>query len=386
LRLATREVLPADLRPAGRLLLGQSIEREEIGMSMHAFRRVALGGLAAVAALVVPAVAWGSGYGYVWADQPAAASYTPSSFYQTNSKGGTNTITRTSPGRYSVNFPKLASPGNGGTVNVTAYGGSANACEVTGWGGNGADGILVGVLCTDTNGTPVDSYFDATYDVPAARGKLGYVWANSPTAASYTPSAFYQFNSQGFSNTIDRFGTGSYVVHLPGLGSAKSGGTVKVTAYGGSANRCKVTSWGPNGTGVDVGIQCYTAAGVPVDAYYTMTFVQKRNLLGSGKGYGYAWADQPTSASYTPSTFYSKTNPIGPISITRSSVGVYSVNFQSVGTAYLSDVQVTAYGGGSNECRVGGWSPNGGGQTVTVYCNTTTGAPVDTYYTIQFIR
>lgn len=341
--------------------------------------------LAAVAALAVPGTA-SAGVSYVWADQPASASYTPSTYYSYNSKSLTNTITRSSAGRYNVTFPGMANTTNGGTVNVTAYGGAANACEVTGWGGNGTGGISVGVLCTDTNGTAVDSYFDATYTVPPKNGNVGYVWASSPTAASYTPSTYYQYNSKGGVNTIQRFGTGSYVVKLPGLGSASSGGTVKVTAYGGAGNRCKVTSWGSSGTAQQVSVQCYTAAGAPVDSYFTMTYTNNRNLTGSTRGFGYAWADQPASASYTPSTFYSKTKPVGPIAISRSSAGAYTVYFQSVGTAYRSDIQVTAYGSGSNECRVGGWSPSGAGQAVSVYCSTTAGIAADSYYTIQFIR
>lgn len=327
-----------------------------------------------------------AGVAYVWADQPASASYTPSSYYSYNSKSLVNTITRSSAGRYVVTFPGMANSANGGTVNVTAYGGTTNACEVSGWGSNGAGGMSVGVLCTDTNGTPVDSYFDATYSVPPKKGNVGYVWASSPTVASYTPSTYYQYNSKGGVNTIQRYGTGTYVVKLPKLGSATAGGTVKVTAYGGSGNRCKVTNWGPSGTTQYVGVQCYRAAGAPADSYFTMSYTNNRNLTGSTRGFGYAWADQPGSASYTPSTFYSATKPLGPIAINRSSAGAYTVYFKSVGTAYLSDIQVTAYGSGSSECNVGGWSPSGAGQAVSVYCYTTAGVLADSYYTIQFIR
>lgn len=352
-------------------------------------------GLVAVAAIaIVPAQAAKSvatattaatAFGYVWADQPTAASYTPSTFYQSNSTGAKNTVTRSSAGWYTVTFPGLARSESGGTVNVTAYDQGTSACEVTSWGQDGNGGISVGVLCTDTNGSPADSYFDATYSVPPTSGLAGYVWADSPTSASYTPSPYYQFNSKGLTNTIARNGTGSYVVRLPGLGS--SHGTVKVTAYGGSGNRCKVTGWGPSAGAQFVGVACFNAAGALADSYFTMTFANKRNLLGSGKNYGYAWADQPTaSGTYTPDLAYSKTKPSGPITITRTGTGAYTVEFTELGTGYKSDVQVTAYGLGSNECRVGGWSPTGSGQAVSVFCYTTAGVRADTSFTIQFIR
>src|SRR5262245_42166976 len=61
--------------------------------------------------------------------------------------------------------------------------------------------------------------------------QLGYVWANQPSSASYTPSLTYQFNSAGGTNTITRSGVGQYTVHFPGLSTL--GGHVQVTAYGG---------------------------------------------------------------------------------------------------------------------------------------------------------
>jgi hypothetical protein len=323
-------------------------------------------------------------FGYVWADQPTNPSYTPSTFYQKNSQGRTNTITRQGVGQYTVNFPALAGT-NGGTVNVTAYGSGTSYCGVVSWGGS--PDVSVSVRCADTNGSLVDSYFDATYtEKTKLAGKFGYVWADQPTSASYTPSTFYQYNSKGLTNTITRNGTGSYVVKFPGLWRATNGGTVKVTTYGPVSTRCKVTSWGPSGADVFVGVLCVNSFGTPVDSYYTMTYANKINLLGSGSPYGYAWADQPGSASYTPSTFYSASKPVGTIGITRSGTGTYTVAFNGVGTGLKSDVQVTAYGGTTNECRTTGWGPNATGQSIGVSCYDTNGSLVDTYYTIQFIR
>ena len=80
-------------------------------------------------------------------------------------------------------------------MNVTAFGEGTSYCQVGSWGGDGAGGMSVSVVCTDQTGAPVDSLFTATYSVPPASGKLGYVWANQPSTASYTPDGFYQMRN-----------------------------------------------------------------------------------------------------------------------------------------------------------------------------------------------
>src|SRR5262249_23734284 len=123
----------------------------------------ALAGVAALAVLPASASAAGT-FGYVWADQPTAASYTPSAAYQATPARLATPITRTSPGSYVVTFPGLARSKNAGTVNVTAYGDLRTTyCNNAGWGSNGAGGVNVVVLCTDTNGNPADAQFNATY-------------------------------------------------------------------------------------------------------------------------------------------------------------------------------------------------------------------------------
>jgi hypothetical protein len=344
----------------------------------------ALAGAAALAALPASASAAGT-FGYVWADQPTAASYAPAAAYQANSAGLTNTVTRTSTGSYIVTFPGLARSRNAGTVNVTAYGELRTTyCNNAGWGPNAAGGVDVVVLCTDTNGNAADAQFNATYALPAASGKLGYLWADQPTAGFYTPNRHAQFNTTGAANTVNRVGTGNYIVRLPGLGAAA--GTVKVTSFGAIPNRCKVASWGPDGPDQVVRVFCYSATGLAADSLFTMTYANGRNLLGSGRDYGYAWADQPAAASYLPAAQYAKSKPGGPIVITRTGTGRYTVEFNGLGTSVVSDVQVTSYGSGASECRVVRWLGNGVGQAVAVACYEGDGFAADAYFTVQFIR
>jgi hypothetical protein len=94
----------------------------------------------------------------------------------------------------------------------------------------------------------------------------------------------------------------------------------------------------------------------------------------------YAWADQPGSASYTPSTFYSSNPSGGGVSITHLGTGRYSISWAAADAQIFDggDVQVTAYGGGNAQCKVEGW----GSENATVRCFTATGVLVDSFYDV----
>lgn len=94
---------------------------------------------------------------FAWADQPGTAGpYDPYPLYSFNSTGGTNRITRSSPGNYSVVFPNFSrTPGAAETVIVTAYGGGETRCRIGSWSSGS-----VSIVCYDTAGNPVDSAFD----------------------------------------------------------------------------------------------------------------------------------------------------------------------------------------------------------------------------------
>jgi hypothetical protein len=323
-----------------------------------------------------------SRWGYVWANQPTAASYTPSTAYQTNSSGAVNTITRSGTGVYAVRFPNIGA--SAGMVHVTAYGGGSENCKVANWGPSGAVQI-VNVRCFNSAGSPVDTSFTASYVQSAAdAGYLGHVWANQPTTASYTPSAAYQYNAKGLANTITRGAAGSYVVRLPGLGI--TGGDVKVTAYGSTNDLCKVGNWTVSGSDQLVRVLCFTTAGAPVDTYFTMTFARSLGVIGlAGTPSGYVWANQPTTASYTPSATYQYNSSGTAVNntITRSAAGVYQVKMPGLGGSE-GNVHVSAYGAGSLECKVANWTTSGADRLVNVRCFNTSGAPADSMFTATY--
>jgi hypothetical protein len=130
----------------------------------------------------------------------------------------------------------------------------------------------------------------AVYAMPAmadpGRGTtvLCYVWANSPTTASYSPSSFYSYNANGkaSANIITRTGVGAYTVTCRGVGGAAlgggtgwgPGGHVQVTSYGSEdADYCKVSSWGTGGADFTAFVRCYNHAGGASDNRFDLLFV-----------------------------------------------------------------------------------------------------------------
>ncbi|MGH9164532.1 MAG: cell wall-binding repeat-containing protein, partial [Acidimicrobiales bacterium] len=92
--------------------------------------------------------------GYVWANQAASPAYTPSTAYQYNSTGGTNTVVRNAAGDYTVRFPGLGVAA--GTVSVTSYA-TADRCKVEGWDPAAGGALDVDVRCFTPAGVADDA-------------------------------------------------------------------------------------------------------------------------------------------------------------------------------------------------------------------------------------
>ncbi len=201
----------------------------------------------------------------------------------------------------------------------------------------------------------------------AQRG-VAYAWVFDASAASVSPT--YSLNPSGQTITATHNGTGNYTVSFPGSGIG-TGWDLQIIAYGGDTNYCKTGSWG----GDAVNVLCFNTAGAAADARFTVLAIANNN----DKNIAFAWADQPSTSSYSPDSSYAY-NPTGGITITRSSVGSYSVNFANQ-NLNGGTVQITSYGSGNSNCYSGGW----GGTFANVECQNASGAAVDSYFVIAII-
>ena len=286
----------------------------------------------------------------------AAASYTLGHGQWQNPAGNAPTVTHSSTGQYAVAFPGAVV--TGGDVQITAMS-QGVTCNSAGWSASTA-----WVSCRNHAGAPVDSPFSLlyTHDDDSA-----YVWAHSPTSASYTPVPTWSHNPSGRPITITRAGVGNYTVRFPGFTGAY-GGNVEVTAYNGGDVRCTSAGWSDEAASV----RCYDSADNPVDSAFDLLFTKRQSA-------GYAWADQPSSASYSPSAYHAQNPGGGALTIQRLGVGRYKARFTGLAGG-LGNVQATAYGA-NNDCTVLAWSND----AARINCTNSSGALVDSYYDVLFV-
>jgi len=209
------------------------------------------------------------GVSYAWVDPSAAA---PASY--AHAPDGAVSTRRVSTGRYAVTLPGALA--RGGNVQVTAYGVGAKSCHVLSWGAG-----MANVQCTDSAGAALDTPFTllaTEADYAPEGGRLSYVWANEPGSDSYAPSLTYAL-TEADAPEITRRGEGHYEVRIGGL--VTGGGGVQVSAYGAPA-RCAPAGWGGGG----VVVRCFSAAGAPMDAQFSLLAVRGGVSAGSSASDG----------------------------------------------------------------------------------------------------
>ena len=316
-----------------------------------------------------------NGVNYAWGSSPSTDSYTPDLRYMLNQSGMNGTITRTAAGDYRIHFDELASGGvNLGTVQLTSYASPGIDCQINNWSDN-----QVNIDCVDQAGTKVDSYYSVLLLSPVRETDgLAYTWANQPTSDEYVPTANYTYNAAGGDVVVTRSDVGRYFVTFNGFEAhGDGGGHVQVTSYGSSGERCNTDGWGGN----EVGVVCFDLNGDPVDSRFNVLFLRPKT---GSPGMAYAWANDPTLGTYSPSATYSYNPTGGLIRASRSDVGSYSMSFQnyeSVG-ANGGNVQVSAYGAGGARCYVDGWNDN----IVYTRCVDAAGDPVDSQYNVLYLK
>lgn len=206
----------------------------------------------------------------------------------------------------------------------------------------------------------------------------GFVW-NHDYTGSYDAAPGYSYNSVGGTNRVTSTGTGTYRVDFEGLGGVV-GGNVQVTAYGGSNAYCNVANWSSALTTLEVNVACFDGSGNPKDSKFSVSYAYRSGAPGSQGGY--VWANDSTSASYTPAGQYQWSSTGGTNTVTRNNVGDYSVFFP--GQSFLGGTaEVTAYNS-NRHCKVQSFATEGDGQRVYVRCYKSNGEARDSQFTLAF--
>jgi hypothetical protein len=370
---------------------------------MPKLRNRAVAGLAIVALLIAAAPAIGSEgtdpaliasykWGWVTVRNTSLGTYTPAAVDRGSSAGRPVNVKQSQAGRYRVRFKGIGD--DGGIPHVTAMGNVQRICVLTGWNRTSAGNQDVFVSCFTLAGVRVSTRFSLTYIATNGDpGPLAYLWTDG--SATGDAASQYSFNSGGGTNHIDRSGPGVYVVNLGSI--AADSGNPQVSVWNGGAftagvgpaginpATCNVGFWSGGSSGVGIAVFCYDSHGTAVDSGFTLSYTDHQGLKGHATAkVAYLWANDPSSSSYTPDSFYSYSKPAGAAHINSSNIGRYTVTLarMPVGGA----VVVTAYGSDAHTCQLSKIRTSTTPQKVQVRCFMFDGTPADSYFNLSYLR
>jgi len=323
---------------------------------------------------------FGERLAYALADQPTAASYTPTAAH---SGAGTVTIQHAATGLYLVIFDGLPAFGIGmsASYSVTAFGSSAITCSVTGVSTSG-DASDVAVRCWDNVALAVaDSPFSILIVGDSVLPSPSAFLSSGGLAPLQAPDATFSWTTGSHPETVTHnAATGDYNVNF-GVGNAPLSAKL-VTAFGANdGERCN------DAQGISGGIEvkCYDRNGAPFDGHF---FTAQIAGGRAGQRFGFAFANDRQSASYTPLTSTALNSSGGAILATRSSVGHYLIDFAGLQTqiGHTENVQVTGIGTALVTCNVVRWNNSADGLEVSVECRDGASQFVDARYEVMVIE
>jgi len=211
-----------------------------------------------------------------------------------------------------------------------------------------------------------------TVGARTALADLGYAYTWITDGSAATVSASFSLNPGGGAVTATHVATGEYSLTFPNSGIG-TGWVVLAAAVGGTADYCNALNWGSSA----LSVLCYNGSGAAADSQFTVLAVSNFN----DKNIAFTWANQPTTASYTPSA-NSSFNPSGTIAVSRTRAGTYTVVFNGLNGNAGGTVQISATGSNAT-CYSGEWGGNN--FTEIVNCAGPTGNPVDSQFVIAVI-
>ncbi|MEZ5402690.1 MAG: BACON domain-containing protein [Bryobacteraceae bacterium] len=308
-----------------------------------------------------------------------------------NSSTGGNAAVRLETGLYRVTMPGIGMlPG---AVHVSAVSGS-HYCKTVAWGppasaASPAYTQEIYVSCFAPTGVPADGAFDVLFYNESRTGQGGFALADIALASdAYTVAHARKWNSSGGAVRVVHSATGSYRVEFDGVGGLPGNlGSGLATAFGNGPERCKAISWaGPAPMKVEV--RCFAPNGSPADSAFVASYFTDVafGMPAAGANGAYVLADQPQSVSYVPVAQKAVNTSGGPVAVSRSGSGIYSVRIDGVKATSSTTVQVRSTGPGGGYCSALPWqAAPGTGVTAGVRCHDAAGQPADSTFALTYV-
>lgn len=311
---------------------------------------------------------------FAWNHAPAAApgAYPADPGYRYSTSGsGVVTFDRTATGRYSVSWPGFAFDGAATSATfISPYSASGTSCRPISWSPAAAS-----LGCLGAAGDKNASFTTLTVASGTFGGRSAFAWV-SDGAASGNSSSGWTYHPHGLPVYSERTGTGSYVVHFPGLGrtSAADREAAFVNAYG-SATHCQTGPASTHGDSLRVPVYCFDPTGTPMDSRYTILVVDQSR---PGAKLAFAVNEDPGNPSHQPAN--AAVRPTGSMSIQRTAPGSWTVDVTGfTRTGSLAETWMVVPNGSTPAyCTIIEW----GSTDVGVSCQTVAGAPADVPFTV----
>ncbi len=310
---------------------------------------------------------------YAWNHSASAppGTYEAAEFYRYMTSGTGILFDRPSTGIYGVVWEGFTfSDAATSATFISPYGAAGVTCRPTGW-----SPIVADIRCFNGVG-PADTRFTVlTVTSGTMGGRSAFAWVSNGDASSNSSSG-WTHHPHGLPVYSERTGTGSYMVHFPGLGRASAADreAVLVNAYGANTH-CQSGNPTTHGDTLRVAVHCFDLAGTPSNSQYTVLLVDQARPGGK---LAFAVNENPNSASYQPAN--AAVRPNGSLTINRLEVGYWRVDVTdfSRGAGLTDTWMVVANGSVPAFCSVDNWSDT----SVRVRCATTAGAAIDVPFTV----
>jgi hypothetical protein len=306
--------------------------------------------------------------------------------YSWNFGGGTNTVTRTGTGRYTVGWPMVQRTARETeAVLVSAYGTPFGAwCGVNSWTSTTAT-----VTCRNTAGAEQNASFTAALiGSTTLRGRTGFAWIQSATAA-VTADPTFAYSAAGRPIVSTPLGTGEYRVRFEGLGrrTATDREAVIVSAYG-SAAHCQPTTWTTTSEDLDVTVRCHDGLGAAMNSRFVILLADDARPSSQ---LAFLVADQPTATgAYQPANQGIRPGP-GTATVEQIGPGTWDIilpGFYRDGGREETFL-VSATGTTVARCAVAVWDYStsaGSPSNLTVRCGTPGGTPADVPFVLVGVQ
>ena len=212
--------------------------------------------------------------------------------------------------------------------------------------------------------------------------RWAFIKADQPTSSFYEPINQARSVAGADRSSVNRFGVGIYRVRLAGVGGF---GVPFVSAANQFGGHCQISDFGSTPFDEQVDVRCYLGTTL-ADSAFSLVYTEGTPPDSRSSGaYGYALADEPTTAVYTPATQFSSSGQ--PVTVVaRPEPGNYYVRFTGTGFQTLGgNVQVTAFSLLPVRCAVAQWYPHVLGADAQIRCTApVSGIGVDSPFTVAF--